>query len=66
MRPGTLCMTLARSGQADRDGLQGVFLQLLARLSARKTTQQTGRARAATDRRELCSGFLALSCSAAA
>ena len=38
--------------------MQGVFLQPRARLLARKATQQTARARAATDRRELCRGFL--------
>ncbi len=33
-------MTLARLWQSDRDGLQGVFLQAIARLLPRKTTQQ--------------------------
>jgi hypothetical protein len=48
-----------------RDGLQGVFLQPVAWLLVRKTTQQTARARLVTDRRELCRGSLrvALTCS---
>ena len=57
---GTLCITLARLWCADRDGPQGVFLQSIAQLLARKTTQRTARARAITDRRELCRGFLDL------
>ena len=32
----TLCMTLASLWQQDRDGLQGVFLQPIARLGAKK------------------------------
>ena len=56
---GTLCITLARLGRADRDGLQGVFLQSIAQLLARKATQQTARVRAITDRRELCRESLA-------
>ena len=32
----TLCMTLASLRQPDRDGLQGVFLQPIARLRAKK------------------------------
>ena len=55
---GTLCITLAELWYADRDGPQGVFLQPIASLLARKTTQQTARARATTDRRELCRGSL--------
>ena len=55
---GTLCITLAGLWYADRDGPQGVFLQPIASLLARKTTQRTARARATTDRRELCRGFL--------
>ena len=55
---GTLCITLAELWYADRDGPQGVFLQPIARLLARKTTQWTARARATTDRRELCRGSL--------
>ncbi len=57
---GTLCITLARLWRADREGPQGVFLQPIARLLARKTTQWTARARAITDRRELCRGSLGL------
>ena len=56
---GTLCITLARLWQADRDEVQGVFLQPIARLLARKTTQQIARFRLITDRRELCRGSLA-------
>ncbi len=58
---GTLCTTLARLWRADREGPQGVFLQPIARLLARKTTQWTARARAITDRRELCRGSLGIS-----
>jgi hypothetical protein len=36
---GTLCITLARLWQSDRNGLQGVFLQPIAGLLVRKTTQ---------------------------
>ena len=57
---GTLCITLARLWQSDRDELQGVFLQPIARLLARKTTQQIARFRLITDRRELCRGSLRL------
>ena len=53
-----LCITLARLWQSARDGLQGVFLQPIAQLLARKTTQQTARVRLTTDRRELCRGSL--------
>ncbi len=56
---GTLCITFARLWQTGRDGLQGVFLQLIARLLARKTTQQTARVRLTTGRKELCRGSLA-------
>ena len=49
-------MTLAGLWQADRDGLQGAFLQPIAPLLARKATLQTARARLITDRRELCRG----------
>ena len=55
---GSLCITLARLWQSGRDGLQGVFLQPIARLLARKTTQQTARIRLITGRRELCRGSL--------
>ena len=55
---GSLCVTLAELWQPDRDGLQGVFLQPIARLLAKKTTQQTARARLITDRRKLCRGSL--------
>ena len=55
---GSLCITLASLWQSDRDGLQGVFLQSIARLLARKTTQQTARVRLTADRRELCRGSL--------
>ena len=57
-------MTLARLWQTDRDGLQGVFLQPIAGLLVRKTTQQAARVRRITDRRELRRGSLgsALSC----
>ena len=55
---GTLCITLAGLWYADRDGPQGVFLQPIAWLLARKTTQRTARARVITDRRELCRGSL--------
>ncbi len=55
---GTLCITLARLWQSDRDGLQGVFLQAIAQLLPRKTTRQTARVRLTTDRRELCRGSL--------
>ena len=51
-------MTLARLWQSDRDGLQGAFLQPIARLLARKTTQRAARVRLITDRRELCRGSL--------
>ena len=54
----TLCITLAGLRYADRDGMQGAFLQSIARLLARKATPQTARARATTDRRELCRGSL--------
>ena len=57
---GALCITLAELWHADRDGLQGVFLQPIAQLLAKKATQQTARARVITDRRELCRGSLAL------
>ena len=57
---GTLCITLARLWQSDRDGLQGVFLTPIAGLLARKTTLQTARVRLITDRRELCRGSLGL------
>ena len=57
---GILCITLAELWYADRDGLQGAFLQPIAPLLARKATPQTARARATTDRRELCRGSLAL------
>ena len=43
---GTLCITLAELWYADRDGLQGAFLQPIAPLLARKATPQTARARA--------------------
>ena len=42
---GTLCITLAELWYADRDGLQGAFLQPIAPLLARKATPQTARAR---------------------
>jgi hypothetical protein len=54
----SLCITLARLWQSDRGGLQGVFLRPIAVLLARKTTQQTARARLTTERRELCRGSL--------
>ncbi len=57
---GILCITLARLWRADREGPQGVFLQPIAQLLARKATQWTARARAITDRRELCRGFLTI------
>ena len=47
---GTLCITPAGLWYADRDGPQGVFLQPIAPLLARKTTRRTARARVATDR----------------
>ena len=49
LKPGILCITLARPWRADRKGPQGVFLQPIARLLARKTMQWTARARATTD-----------------
>ena len=55
---GALCITLAGLWQADRDGLQGAFLQPIAPLLAKKATPQTARARLITDRRELCRGSL--------
>jgi len=55
---GTLCITLARLWQSDRDGLQGVFSQAIAQLLPRKATQQTARVRLITDRRGLCRGSL--------
>ena len=51
-------MTLAEVWQAARDGMQGVFLKPIARLLARKTTQQTARVRLITHRRELCRASL--------
>ena len=57
----SLCITLARLWRSDRDGLQGVFLRPIAGLLARKTTQQTARARLTTDRRDLCRGSLRFS-----
>ena len=39
VRLGTLCITLAGLWYADRDGPQGVFLQPIAQLLARKTTR---------------------------
>jgi len=36
---GILCITLAGLWRADREGPQGVFLQPIARLLVRKTTQ---------------------------
>ena len=45
-------MTLATLWQSGRDGLQGVFLQPIAWLLVRKTTQQTARVRLITDRKE--------------
>ncbi len=65
-RLGILCITLARLWRADREGPQGVFLQPIAQLLTRKTTQWTTRARAITDRRELCRGSLALAVVASA
>ena len=59
MKSGTLCITLARLWRADREGPQGVFLQPIAQLLARKKTQWTTRVCAITDRRELCRGSLA-------
>ena len=53
---GTLCITLAELWCADRDGLQGAFLQPIAPLLAKKATPQTARARAATDRRSYAEG----------
>ena len=55
---GTLCITLASLWRPDRDGLQGVFLQPIAWLLARKTTPQTARVRLITGRRESCRGSL--------
>ncbi len=65
-RLGILCITLARLWRADREGPQGVFFQPIAQLLTRKTTQWTTRARAITDRRELCRGSLALAVVASA
>ena len=50
---GMLCITLAKLWQSDRDGLQGVFLQPIARLLAIKKTRQTARVRLITDRRSV-------------
>ena len=52
---GILCITLATTCQADRDGMQGFFLQSIAGLFTRlqrltrKTTQQAARARLTKD-----------------
>ena len=55
---GTLCITLAALWHADRGGPQAVFLQPIAPLLARKTTQRTARARVITACRKLCRGLL--------
>ena len=55
---GMLCITLAKLWQSDRDGLQGVFLQPIARLLAIKTTRETARVRLITDRSQLCRASL--------
>jgi hypothetical protein len=57
----SLCIILARLWQSARDGLQGTFLQSIARLLARTATQQTAHLsveRLITHRRELCRGSL--------
>jgi hypothetical protein len=45
-------------GPLGHERVRHAFLQPIAALLARKTTQWTARARAATDRRELCRGSL--------
>ena len=49
-----ICITLAELWRADRDRLQGDFLQPIAPLWARKATKQTARGRAITNRKGLC------------
>ncbi len=53
---GTSAQVLVELWRADRDGVQGVFLQPIAVLLAIKATQQTARDRAITGRKDLCRG----------